>query len=229
MAIADLYKVLGIPRDASAAEVKKAFKRSAKSAHPDAGGSAEAFTQVKLAHMVLSDDTARAKYDATGEVEEPQIDVTDQAALNIIGGMLGVFLTQDKDPFSDDLAALMVKRILDQKQVIEAGITKLERAESRARRLKAKFKRKGDGENKLAAMLDWQAKTAAENITQQRKQIIIADRAIAILKDYEFESDRIESALLAQMASNAYAQRSGLGQQYYYQGGGNSTFRFFGG
>jgi curved DNA-binding protein CbpA len=66
-----LYGVLGVDAGASADEIKAAYWRRAKNAYPDAGGSAQEFGDVKLAHTVLSDPERRARYDRAGEVEEP--------------------------------------------------------------------------------------------------------------------------------------------------------------
>ncbi|CAJ1422834.1 unnamed protein product [Effrenium voratum] len=57
-----LYEVLGTHPNASAAELKAAFKRQALALHPDKGGSKEAFQQALRAFEVLSDDASRAEY-----------------------------------------------------------------------------------------------------------------------------------------------------------------------
>lgn len=67
MATADYYKVLGVSDTASAAEIKKAYRRLAKEYHPDANPNnpqaAEKFKQISEAHAVLSDAEKRKKYD----------------------------------------------------------------------------------------------------------------------------------------------------------------------
>jgi curved DNA-binding protein CbpA len=55
----DLYKILGLSKDADGSEVKKAFKRRAKATHPDAGGSTEAFAEVKRAHVGMQAQNSR--------------------------------------------------------------------------------------------------------------------------------------------------------------------------
>ena len=60
---ADIYSVLGIGPDADAQEVRAAYRKQARRAHPDAGGTAEQFHQVQSAWEVLGDETARAAYD----------------------------------------------------------------------------------------------------------------------------------------------------------------------
>jgi molecular chaperone DnaJ len=66
----DYYKTLGIEKNASAEEVKAAFRRLALEHHPDKGGSAEKFKEANEAYQVLSDSSKRAQYDRFGSVPE---------------------------------------------------------------------------------------------------------------------------------------------------------------
>ena len=62
----DYYAVLGVPRDAPALDIRRAYRRVARRRHPDlnrdAGGS-ERFAAAARAYEVLSDPAARARYD----------------------------------------------------------------------------------------------------------------------------------------------------------------------
>ena len=60
----DYYKSLGVAKDASAADIKKAYRKLARDSHPDknAGGE-ERFKEVSEAYGVLSDQTKRREYD----------------------------------------------------------------------------------------------------------------------------------------------------------------------
>jgi hypothetical protein len=58
-----LYEILSVAPGAGEEEVRAAFHRVSKAAHPDTGGSDELFCQVKDAYDTLSDPTRRAEYD----------------------------------------------------------------------------------------------------------------------------------------------------------------------
>ena len=67
---ADYYEALGVARDASSDDIKKAFRRLARELHPDANPDspeAEAkFKEVALAYEVLSNPERRERYDRFG-------------------------------------------------------------------------------------------------------------------------------------------------------------------
>lgn len=60
----DHYATLGVPQTATAAEIKRAYRRKAKEHHPDAGGKEDAFKAVSGAYDVLCDPEKRKAYDA---------------------------------------------------------------------------------------------------------------------------------------------------------------------
>lgn len=64
----DFYKILGVPKDASDADIKKAYRKLARKHHPDqnqsTGGSDRMFKDISEAYSVLSDPEERQQYDA---------------------------------------------------------------------------------------------------------------------------------------------------------------------
>ncbi|MGC9031245.1 MAG: molecular chaperone DnaJ [Minisyncoccia bacterium] len=66
----DYYKILGVSKNASQEEIKKAYYNLAHKYHPDKGGDAEKFKEILEAYQVLSDTEKRKQYDKYGRVFE---------------------------------------------------------------------------------------------------------------------------------------------------------------
>src|SRR4051812_9719565 len=94
MEFQDYYKTLGVPKTASQAEIKKAFRKLARDSHPDRHpGDKEAerrFKALNEANAVLSDPGKREKYDRFGQ---------DWEAYARAGAAAGARGGQDADPF----------------------------------------------------------------------------------------------------------------------------------
>ncbi|MBU1029270.1 DnaJ domain-containing protein, partial [Patescibacteria group bacterium] len=65
--IKDYYEILGVKKDASQEEIKRAFRKLAHQHHPDkAGGDAEKFKEINKAYQTIGDEKKRAQYDQFG-------------------------------------------------------------------------------------------------------------------------------------------------------------------
>lgn len=74
MQFKDYYKTLGVPSEATAEEIKKAFRKLARKYHPDVSKEANAESRMKdvnEAYAVLSDPEKRAAYDQLGRGYQP--------------------------------------------------------------------------------------------------------------------------------------------------------------
>lgn len=74
LAAKDYYKILGVSKNGSAKEIKKAYYQLAKKYHPDTNkddpNASKKFQEVSEAYEILSDDTKRKEYDTFGTTTE---------------------------------------------------------------------------------------------------------------------------------------------------------------
>lgn len=62
-----LYEALGVSKDASSDDIRKAYRKAAITHHPDKGGDPEKFKEISNAYQVLCDEEKRRRYDELGD------------------------------------------------------------------------------------------------------------------------------------------------------------------
>ena len=108
----DYYEVLGVPRTATADEIKRAYRQLARKHHPDLtpaaerAKSAERFKEINEAHEVLSDPDKRAKYDALGANWKSGMDYTPPPGAGGWRAEAGEGQWEDLGGFSDFFASI---------------------------------------------------------------------------------------------------------------------------
>jgi len=75
------YDALGVEKNASESEIKKAYRKLALSHHPDRGGDASKFKEISEAYQVLSDPSKRKMYDITGDIGNEEYDFVNPTEL----------------------------------------------------------------------------------------------------------------------------------------------------
>ena len=100
----DHYERLGLSRGAGRREVGRAFRRAARTAHPDAGGDPGQFALLAEAHRVLSDPDLRARYDRELDGALPDWDAVDWGS-DVGHEADGDAASDDVPPVADDPAA----------------------------------------------------------------------------------------------------------------------------
>jgi curved DNA-binding protein CbpA len=193
--VRDLYQVLGVERGSAAPEIQKAYRQRAKTAHPDSGGSVEAFSELGLAYAILSDPERRARYDRTGEADPPRPDNRDGNAVEVIAQKLGLILHAEQDVTSLDVASLLEETIRADIEEHKSKIAGLARGIERAAKLRQRVKRKANGHaNALAGVLDWHEVSMRTQIKAHERALGSMEHALEILKDYSFAEDPVQAS-----------------------------------
>lgn len=114
----DPYEELGLARDASTMDVRRAYRRKAKDAHPDRGGKADDFNRIRRAMTVLTDPARRERFDSTGAADDGP-DNTRSTALQVIekhiSGLVNGYLSgHGGDPRQMDVIGHLKRCINDE-------------------------------------------------------------------------------------------------------------------
>lgn len=196
----DPYTELDVPRDATAAQVKSAYRKRAKKAHPDAGGTAEKFNRISRALLILSDPGRREKYDKTGDVDEatPEPDNTVAVAISIIVGFVAQVVAQyamqgGGDPCGIDLVAKMREHFKKQRVEFENQKVPINKAVKKLEQIEKRFKARKKSNPLLIAALASQRNGMREPLRGLDTKIQQIDDALALLDGYDFEVDKANS------------------------------------
>lgn len=189
--MSDLYDELGVGKDASQDDIKKAYRKKAFKAHPDRGGSTEAMQRLALAYKVLGSEERRQRYDNTGQTD------TAESAIEayIRGEMTSLILTcinEVPDPATVDILFvarnLVKERIANcfqQRSQIQMELRKLERAVKRFRR------KKKDQRNFMREIVENHIKSIEQALRNCDENIDKNEALLAAVEEYEYDVDDI--------------------------------------
>jgi curved DNA-binding protein CbpA len=191
----DHYAVLGVPREASAEEIRDAFRRAAAEAHPDRdGGSHDAMAAVNEAHRVLGDVNLRKRYDATGEGGSMDIE---QEAVAFISMLLEKALGNCTGPEFSGLLVFMVAAAKAARDAAGRGRADAAELARRLKRAAKRMKRKTPGPNTIADILLHKAANADKAKAANEHGLKVTSRVLELLDEYDELQDFPDDPLLS--------------------------------
>jgi DnaJ domain len=211
------YDELVVARDATEADIRKAYRKKAKTTHPDSGGDPAEWSRVCTSLAVLTDPKKRKTFDDTGRIEEDRPDNDRAAALQIIEMHMGTICNEfiqssfrpDLDPRRLDVIKVIrgkvVNEIAEAKIGIKGGEKVIEFMRDMAKRfIQAKTSAAGEPDP-IGRGLELQIRNAEEQIAGIRANVRQRELVLTILDGYRFETDRTyDQADRAQFAFNGF-------------------------
>lgn len=174
------YEILGVPKDATADEVKAAFRREASKAHPDReGGSGERMAAVNEAYAVLADASRRKHFDQTGSTGQPPS--VDDEAVQLLTAMFARALEQEVGgivEFARDQAHGFQQTLIQQREDALAKARKLEGK-------RGKVRTKGGASNIVQALIDSQVAALRSQVASLNHQLKVASATCKLLEAYD--------------------------------------------
>jgi curved DNA-binding protein CbpA len=176
------YETLGVPPDASAGDIKRAFKRKAAEHHPDRGGDPAKMVAINRAYEVLGDPARRQAYDTNGS-EVPLAPIEEEGR-HVLTQLFGMAIEEA----GDDEILHFVRQGL--KSMVAQGQQEIAGAERKRERLKAKrYKVKVRmGENIVHQLIDSQSLALSRRAAMARRAIDAARAAEVLLENYSAEA-----------------------------------------
>lgn len=211
----DLYATLGVSRDAPQGDIRRAYRRAAKGAHPDHGGAPERWAIVQLAHDVLTDDDRRQAYDETGDTAEPQRDTRMSKAVELISAALDQVLHGAAQQHDSVTRIDVVERLRGVMQGWETGarqkLAEIDAAVGTHAAMRGRFRTSGDSN-----LMELLIAHREDGLVQMRKRIEAnmdaARFALTLLEHFVYRSDPVPRQYRTVMGGNGYvAGNSGTG------------------
>jgi len=176
----NLYKILGVAKDATKQEIRKVYKLKANKMHPDKeNGDEESFKQLKHAYEVLFDDERRKRYDTTGS-DSKVPDINQEARSQLIA----IFTFMVENEKKGDIIKLSKDHIESQTLLAE------NQKELEEKKLKVFEKKIGrvtsKGEmNLFEDVINQQISNCKAKIVQAEHFLSVSKLIIKLLNDYE--------------------------------------------
>lgn len=192
----DPYETLGLERDADGDAIKTAYRKAAKTAHPDSGGDTEEFGRLQACYDLLKDPVRRKVYDSTGY--DPQLaDPRDLKGILMLETLVNEFILDEREPGSFDPLAAMRRKLSDDIVKSRFHILELERHRARVRQHIDRLGRR-PAADVLGSMLRTRSQSIADAIRNAEAQIEAIEQAYTMLEGYSYELELLPEVKAAE-------------------------------
>lgn len=177
----DLYKTLGVDKEASPAAIKRAHRKKTMKAHPDQSGNVEEFLAIQKAYEVLTDEERRKRYDATGATEAPSANQEMVELIQIVVTAAGKF-----DPDSRNLLEESRTFIRNSMKSIDASVLEGDRQASRLAKAAARITAKDGQPNVFSEALLLREDSIRKQMALLNENKAKFERMLELLQNFNY-------------------------------------------
>lgn len=214
----NFYEILGVDKNASPEEIKKAYRSLSKIHHPDVGGDEEEFKKISEAYTTLSDEAGKKHYDDFGcapNSEESKHMLIVVNSLCLVFDQMCASLTPEEFESYDLIGTLRVSvecKIDHMKSLIANVKKQIQQVSKLKSILEERLKRKADVKptpNFFIGTLNKRIAIAEQDLVAHEYQLKVAEDMCNLINEYEFNFDKNAE----QNPFVQYAQMDGRGRR----------------
>jgi curved DNA-binding protein CbpA len=182
------YEVLGVKKDATAEDVKKAYRRKARESHPDKGGDHDAMAAINQAADTLLDPQRRLLYDQTGQDQRKPFD---DEVRNILLEAFNDALMREAPQCLDHAIRLIEKKKSDIQTQKSLAIDAKKKLTAKRKKIKTE-----SSENVFHLLIDRKLEEINNGLARLEHLKAVYDAALKTLKGYESSEEAAKAKVM---------------------------------
>jgi curved DNA-binding protein CbpA len=176
------YETLGVNKDASQSDIKKAWRKKASAAHPDKGADGSEFKALAIAYKILSDPDKRERYDKGKATDRP-------TEIQELMQLFSVVLHKNVDNIETvDLVDTVRQQIKSAISEHTKNMAKQEREVAKLRKAVGRTKSK---DNLLESVIEAEIRWGEQTISAIKEKLDGANKMLVIMEDWSYRVDEI--------------------------------------
>lgn len=179
-----LYDILGVNKNATQQEIKKAYRSKSKSHHPDKVGENSMQQKINHAYSVLSNEVRKKKYDTTGEDKDVRRDTIIE---DFIASIFVPIIEGNENVNSFNLISRGKNDITKYIDDVEFKIKNFRKDLQKYNYVLNRLKSRGD--NTLIRLVNHKIDNLTFSVNFEKENVALANEVLVLLEDYNYSFD----------------------------------------